>query len=75
MKHLKVFHFDADCGLVRLTTQEHRSIHSGICFDCGYNGAIKWNPYNKVVQCHNCGQIIVKPENHPDLEPEKVQFT
>jgi len=75
MKQLKVLHYDKDCGLVRLTTREHRSIHSGICFDCGYNGAIKWNPYNKVVQCHNCGQTIVKPENHPELEREVVQFT
>ena len=26
---------------------------------CGYAdaSAIKWNPHNQVVQCHNCGQI------------------
>lgn len=26
---------------------------------CGYEdtSAIKWNPYNSVVQCHNCGQV------------------
>jgi len=23
---------------------------------CGYRGAIKWNPYNKAVLCHNCGK-------------------
>ena len=25
------------------------------CTSCGYRGAIKWNPYNKVTSCHNCG--------------------
>ena len=29
-----------------------------VCPSCGYVGAIMWNPYNKVVQCHNCGQIV-----------------
>lgn len=26
---------------------------------CGYTdaSAVKWNPYNQVVQCHNCGQV------------------
>lgn len=26
---------------------------------CGYNNpeAVKWNPHNEVVQCHNCGQV------------------
>jgi hypothetical protein len=24
---------------------------------CGYTDAIKWNPFNGVVQCHMCGQI------------------
>ena len=30
---------------------------------CGYadSSAIKWNPYNKVVQCHNCGQTYTTP--------------
>jgi hypothetical protein len=30
---------------------------------CGYTdaSAIKWNPYNQVVQCHNCGQTYAHP--------------
>ena len=30
---------------------------------CGYadSSAIKWNPYNQVVHCHNCGQIYTTP--------------
>ena len=27
--------------------------------DCHCGETVKWNPYNKVVQCHNCGQIFV----------------
>jgi transcription elongation factor Elf1 len=35
-----------------------------VCPSCHYEGAIMWNPYNskiagaKIVQCHNCGQIV-----------------
>ena len=31
---------------------------------CGYadTSAIKWNPYNSVVQCHNCGQVYTAPQ-------------
>jgi hypothetical protein len=31
---------------------------------CGYYNAeaVKWNPYNQVVQCHNCGQIYTFPQ-------------
>jgi hypothetical protein len=30
---------------------------------CGYTdaGAVKWNPFNGVVQCHNCGQTYTQP--------------
>jgi hypothetical protein len=30
---------------------------------CGYTdaSAIKWNPFNGVVQCHNCGQTYTPP--------------
>ena len=30
---------------------------------CGYadSSAIKWNSYNQVVQCHNCGQVYTHP--------------
>lgn len=31
---------------------------------CGYadTSALKWNPYNSVVQCHNCGQVYTAPQ-------------
>lgn len=28
------------------------------CPSCGYKGAIKYNRFNEVVQCHFCGQVI-----------------
>jgi hypothetical protein len=30
---------------------------------CGYAdaSAVKWNPFNNVVQCHNCGQVYTTP--------------
>ena len=52
---------------------------------CGYAdaSAIKWNPYNQVVQCHNCGQTYTtppqrKPLTHPQIHefdwPDGVSF-
>lgn len=41
------------------------------CPDCGYKGAIKWNPYNRVNQCHNCGEVIPKKSS----DKEVVVFT
>ena len=34
---------------------------------CGYTdaSAVKWNPYNQVVQCHNCGQVYTTPQAQP----------
>jgi len=31
---------------------------------CGYTdaSAVKWNPFNCVVQCHNCGQTYTQPQ-------------
>jgi hypothetical protein len=31
---------------------------------CGYTdaSAVKWNPFNGVVQCHNCGQTYTTPQ-------------
>ncbi|KKM61548.1 hypothetical protein LCGC14_1530560 [marine sediment metagenome] len=26
------------------------------CRSCGRSGAIKWNPFNCVIQCHHCGE-------------------
>jgi len=34
---------------------------------CGYTdaSAVKWNPFNRVVQCHNCGQGYTTPPAAP----------
>ena len=34
---------------------------------CGYAdaSAVKWNPHNQVVQCHNCGQVYSTPPQRP----------
>jgi ribosomal protein S27AE len=29
-----------------------------VCPDCGYMGAVMYNPYNGVIKCHNCGYTI-----------------
>ena len=29
---------------------------------CKHQEAVKWNPWNKVVQCHRCGRIFVPKE-------------
>ena len=41
---------------------------------CGYTdaSAVKWNPFNNVVQCHNCGQVYTsqpqrKPLTHKEI--------
>ena len=38
---------------------------------CGYRdaSAVKWNPLNDVVQCHNCGQTYAHPPQHTEQEP------
>jgi len=42
---------------------------------CGYTdaSAVKWNPFNGVVQCHNCGQTYTAPQRteqeHPVYSP------
>lgn len=38
---------------------------------CGYAdaSAVKWNPHNQVVQCHNCGQVYETPPQRTDQEP------
>ena len=39
---------------------------------CGYTdaSAVKWNPFNRVVQCHNCGQTYTHPQR---TEQEPVE--
>lgn len=27
--------------------------------ECKHEDAVKWNPYNQVVQCHRCGLMFV----------------
>ena len=50
---------------------------------CGYAdaSAIKWNPHNQVVQCHNCGQIYTTPPQRTwvvltnnDLQPIAEEY-
>jgi hypothetical protein len=31
---------------------------------------VKWNPWNKVVQCHRCGEIKTMPDENPQREME-----
>jgi hypothetical protein len=33
---------------------------------CGYTdaSAVKWNPFNRIVQCHNCGQTYTPPQEN-----------
>jgi len=40
---------------------------------CGYAdaNAVKWNPHNQVVQCHNCGQVYTATPQ-PEQEPVKI---
>jgi transcription elongation factor Elf1 len=37
---------------------------------CGYTdaSAVKWNPFNGVVQCHNCGQTYTTPQQRTWVE-------
>lgn len=39
---------------------------------CGYTdaSAVKWNPLNGVVQCHNCGQNYTTPPQRTEQEPK-----
>jgi transposase-like protein len=34
---------------------------------CGYTNAsvVKWNPFNRIVQCHNCGQTYTPQQMTP----------
>ena len=45
---------------------------------CGYadNSAIKWNPYNNVVQCHGCGQVYTlhQPNRQPLKDKQIVEW-
>jgi hypothetical protein len=42
---------------------------------CGYTdaSAVKWNPFNGVVQCHNCGQTYTPPAA-PVQEPKQSEI-
>jgi hypothetical protein len=42
---------------------------------CGYMdaSAVKWNPFNGVVQCHNCGQTYTPPQRTEP--PQKKVWT
>lgn len=34
------------------------------CCDYDNPEAVKWNPHNQVVQCHNCGQVYTPQRQH-----------
>jgi len=36
--------------------------------ECIHQEAVKWNPYNKVVQCHKCGEIFVPKKDKEEIE-------
>ncbi len=42
---------------------------------CGYAdaSAVKWNPHNQVVQCHNCGQVYETPPQRKPLTDEQIE--
>ena len=31
----------------------------GAFVECLHEDAVKWNPYNEVVQCHRCGEVFI----------------
>lgn len=37
--------------------------------ECSHFEAVKWNPYNGVVQCHVCGHVYVPSEHEGDWLP------
>ena len=41
---------------------------------CGYTdaSAVKWNPFNNVVQCHNCGQVYTTPPQRKPLTHKEI---
>lgn len=47
-------------------TQQKSDTHLPCCW-YEDTSAIKWNPYNSVVQCHNCGQVYAAP--NPARQP------
>jgi len=36
--------------------------------ECLHQEAVKWNPYNKVVQCHKCGQVFMPKKDEKEIE-------
>lgn len=45
---------------------------------CGYEdtSALKWNPYNSVAQCHNCGQVYTshQPKRKPLKDKQIIRW-
>ena len=73
MKEVILFFPDGKmhCKAIEVDSVEEL-IARNVCSSCGYKGAIKWNPFNQIVQCHNCGQAYV---DNVSIKKEKVQFT
>lgn len=39
---------------------------------CPHGEAVRWNPFNQVVQCHRCGWVFT-PAPEPEPEPEQTE--
>lgn len=44
----------------------------GYVFNVGDHGPILWNPYNDIVQCHNCGQGFIMHTPGTDAEQQRL---
>jgi Zn ribbon nucleic-acid-binding protein len=73
MKEVVVFFPDGKYHCMALEVDDMMEFLSrNVCSSCSYKGAIKWNPYNSIHECHNCGQAYVEEDKD---KKEKVEFT
>ena len=49
------------CGEKETLTQTQEPVALACC-NYADASAVKWNPHNQVVQCHNCGQTYTPPQ-------------
>lgn len=43
----------------------------GVGEPCNHEDAVRWNPYNYVVQCHRCGEIYIRISDVKVIEAER----
>jgi hypothetical protein len=69
---------DLDAYIASLTAEERAEISrladEEITEQCVHQDAVKWNPYNHVVQCHRCGHIFVPatPEQYREVKAQLI---